>query len=143
MEDKLIIIMVGLPARGKSYTSNNLCRFLNWCGVNCKVFNCGEYRRNILGGFQNSNFFDFENKDNFNKKEEISKRCFNDLLEWIDKYGTVAIFDATNSNKVRRQYLIDKSDSRNVIFLELITNDQSIIDRNLDLKSISPDYIET
>lgn len=140
MDDKLIIIMVGLPARGKSYTSNNLCRFLNWCGVNCKVFNCGEYRRNILGGFQDSNFFDFENKENFNKKEEISKRCFSDLLEWIDKYGTIAIFDATNSNKLRRQYLIDKSGNRNVIFLELITNDQSIIDRNLDLKSISPDY---
>ena len=31
MEDKIIIILVGLPARGKSFTSNNLSRFLNWC----------------------------------------------------------------------------------------------------------------
>ena len=50
MDNKIIIILVGLPARGKSYTSNNLCRFLNWCGINTKVFNCGDYRRKIIGG---------------------------------------------------------------------------------------------
>ena len=57
IDDKLIIALVGLPARGKSYTSNNLCRFLNWCGLKTKVFNSGEYRRILLGGFQDSDFF--------------------------------------------------------------------------------------
>ncbi|KAJ3106149.1 hypothetical protein HDU97_006966 [Phlyctochytrium planicorne] len=44
---KLIIVMVGLPARGKSY--------LSWCGFNTRVFNVGNRRRvmgsdNPLGG---------------------------------------------------------------------------------------------
>lgn len=140
MDDKLIIVMVGLPARGKSYTSNNLCRFLNWCGLNCKVFNCGEYRRAMLKGFQDSTFFDFNNLENYNKKEEISRKCFEDLIKWIDNKGNIAIFDATNSNKMRREYLVNYAVNKNLIFLELITDDEKIISKNLDLKSLSPDY---
>lgn len=141
MDDKLIIVMVGLPARGKSYTSNNLCRFLNWCGVNCKVFNSGDYRRKIMNGFQDSNFFNFDIKENFDKKEEISRICFEELLKWLDDSGKVAIFDATNSNKIRRNFIIKKSNGKNVIFLELITNNEQIINRNIELKSLSADYI--
>ena len=141
--NKIIFVLVGLPARGKSYTSNNLCRYLNWCGIQCKVFNCGDYRRNILKGFQDADFFDFNNKDNFNKKEEISKKCFRDLLKWLET-GDIAIFDATNSNRNRRKYLLDQTKNLNdinLIFLELITDDESIIYKNLELKLLSADYV--
>ncbi|KAK6047447.1 6-phosphofructo-2-kinase [Cooperia oncophora] len=37
--------MVGLPARGKTYISKKLCRYLNWIGIKTRVFNVGEYRR--------------------------------------------------------------------------------------------------
>jgi len=140
MNEKLIIILVGLPARGKSYTSNHINRFLNWCDLKCKVFNSGNYRRDILGGFQDSNFFDFSKKENFNKKEEISKICFNDLINWLEKDGDIAIFDATNSTEERRKYLIDNNKNINTIFIELITDNQDIITKNLDLKKLSPDY---
>ena len=44
--DKLIIVMVGLPASGKSFISNKLCRYLSFFhGATCTVFNNGEYRR--------------------------------------------------------------------------------------------------
>ena len=144
MDNKIIIILVGLPARGKSYTSNNLCRFLNWCGILTKVFNCGDYRRNILGGFQDADFFNFNDKENFDKKEEISKLCFNDLLKWIDSKGEIAIFDATNSNQKRRNYLINKSGKyrNNLLFIELITDDDVIIKNNLKLKLQSRDYLD-
>lgn len=142
MEDKLIIILVGLPARGKSFTSNNLSRFLNWCGLNCKVFNSGEFRRKMLTGFQDSEFF---NNENFDKREEISKLCFEQLLEWLKNDGNIAIFDATNTNVNRRLYLKNKAKENNInnlIFIELITNDNNIINNNLQLKLISPDYID-
>ncbi len=142
MEDKIIIILVGLPARGKSFTSNNLSRFLNWCGINCKVFNSGDYRRKILSGFQDSDFF---NNENFEKREEISKLCFDQLIEWLKNDGNIAIFDATNTNIKRRKYIKDTASSHgisNLIFIELITNDDNIINNNLQLKLISPDYID-
>ena len=37
--------MVGLPARGKTYISRKICRYLSWLGYKCKVFNIGNYRR--------------------------------------------------------------------------------------------------
>src|ERR1700761_1258458 len=43
---KLIIIMVGLPARGKSYISRKLARYLNWLQYETKIFNAGQTRRN-------------------------------------------------------------------------------------------------
>ena len=141
MDEKLIIILVGLPARGKSYTSNNLCRFLNWCGFKTKVFNSGEYRRTLLGGFQDSEFFNYEIKENYDKKEEISKDCFNNLIKWINEKGDIGIFDATNSNKERRDYLKKKSNNINILFVELISDNADIINKNLELKLISPDYI--
>ena len=35
-----VIAMVGLPARGKTYISKKLSRYLNWIGVNTKVRIC-------------------------------------------------------------------------------------------------------
>ena len=32
-----VIAMVGLPARGKTYISKKLSRYLNWIGINTKV----------------------------------------------------------------------------------------------------------
>lgn len=42
---KLVIVMVGLPARGKSYLTNKLCRYLNWLQHDAKIFNVGNTRR--------------------------------------------------------------------------------------------------
>ncbi|EFE44144.1 hypothetical protein TRV_01104 [Trichophyton verrucosum HKI 0517] len=42
---KLVIVMVGLPARGKSYITKKLCRYLNWLQHDTKIFNVGERRR--------------------------------------------------------------------------------------------------
>jgi 6-phosphofructo-2-kinase/fructose-2,6-biphosphatase 2 len=95
-----------------------------------------------MGGFQDASFFDFDNDSNYRTKEQISKICFEELLKWIDKDGVVAIFDSTNSNIERRIYLKNKSKHRNIIFLELITDDEVIIKKNLNLKLISPDYID-
>ena len=46
---KLLIVMVGLPARGKSYISGKLQRYLNWKGYEAVSFNIGSYRRIIVG----------------------------------------------------------------------------------------------
>ena len=37
--------MVGLPARGKSYLTNKLCRYLNWLQYDARIFNVGNTRR--------------------------------------------------------------------------------------------------
>jgi 6-phosphofructo-2-kinase len=44
---KLIIIMVGLPARGKSYITKKLARYLNWLQYETCIFNAGQNRRSM------------------------------------------------------------------------------------------------
>lgn len=59
---KHFICMVGLPARGKTYISKKLCRYLTWIGVQCRVFNVGEYRRKATTQYNNHEFFLCSNK---------------------------------------------------------------------------------
>ena len=42
---KLILVMVGLPARGKSFISSKLQSFLQWSGKRTQIFNAGQKRR--------------------------------------------------------------------------------------------------
>ncbi|EXJ80069.1 6-phosphofructo-2-kinase [Capronia epimyces CBS 606.96] len=46
---KLIIIMVGLPARGKSYITKKIARYLNWLQHPTRIFNVGDRRRVAAG----------------------------------------------------------------------------------------------
>ncbi|OQV07821.1 hypothetical protein CLAIMM_12194 [Cladophialophora immunda] len=46
---KLIIIMVGLPARGKSYIVKKIARYLNWLQHPTRIFNVGDRRRVAAG----------------------------------------------------------------------------------------------
>lgn len=47
---KLVVVMVGLPARGKSYITKKLARYLNWLQHDTKIFNVGARRRTVAGG---------------------------------------------------------------------------------------------
>jgi adenylylsulfate kinase-like enzyme len=47
LEQPLVIAMVGLPARGKSYIVKMIRRYLRWIGFETEVFNVGNYRRKI------------------------------------------------------------------------------------------------
>ncbi|KAJ6010578.1 6-phosphofructo-2-kinase 1 [Penicillium sp. IBT 35674x] len=46
---KLVIVMVGLPARGKSYITKKLARYLNWLQHDTHIFNVGARRRVAAG----------------------------------------------------------------------------------------------
>jgi 6-phosphofructo-2-kinase len=46
---KLVIIMVGLPARGKSYITKKIQRYLSWQQHDTRIFNVGNRRRTAAG----------------------------------------------------------------------------------------------
>ncbi|KAL9320060.1 hypothetical protein ACSQ67_011899 [Phaseolus vulgaris] len=126
-EDRhLAIILVGLPARGKTFTAAKLTRYLRWLGHNTKHFNVGKYRRLKHGAIQSADFFRADNPEGMEARNEVG------------------IFDATNSSKERRNMLMKLAKGRcKIIFLETICNDVNIIERNVRLKiQQSPDYAE-
>jgi hypothetical protein len=60
---KLVIILVGLPGRGKTFLCNKLKCYLNWLGHNTAHFNVGNYRRvqKDTTEVQDASFFDKNN----------------------------------------------------------------------------------
>lgn len=57
-----VIVMIGLPARGKTYMSKKLTRYLNWIGVPTK----GQYGSNIRLTFMWVLTFDLSTGNNAN-----------------------------------------------------------------------------
>ncbi|XP_063064146.1 6-phosphofructo-2-kinase/fructose-2,6-bisphosphatase isoform X3 [Engraulis encrasicolus] len=141
-----MIVMVGLPARGKTYISKKLTRYLNWIGVPTKVFNVGQYRRDATRSYQNYEFFRPDNDEAM----KIRKACALTALKDVSAYftqeqGQVAVFDATNTTRDRREVILSfaKENGYKVFFIESICDDPEIIEENIkQVKLSSPDYID-
>ncbi|CAK9227393.1 unnamed protein product [Sphagnum troendelagicum] len=141
---QLAIILVGLPARGKTFTAAKLTRYLRWLGHDTKHFNVGKYRRLKLGSSQSADFFRGDNQEGIDARNEVAVLAMEDMLAWMEEGGQVGVFDATNSTNARRNMLLKLAEGKcKVIFLETICNDRSVIDTNIRLKiQQSPDYAD-
>ncbi|KAI3383867.1 hypothetical protein SNEBB_003937 [Seison nebaliae] len=142
----LVIAMVGLPARGKSYVSRKLCRYLNWIGIRTKVFNVGEYRRKNCHGYMDKEFFNPSNAEGEQLRDRFAFDAFDDLINWLKTTKSqVAIFDATNSTKKRRDALWKKCCLEfhyQMLFIENICTRKDVIESNVrEVKVTSPDYV--
>ncbi|XP_019167629.1 PREDICTED: 6-phosphofructo-2-kinase/fructose-2,6-bisphosphatase-like [Ipomoea nil] len=144
-EDRhLAIVLVGLPARGKTFTSAKLTRYLRWLGHDTKNFNVGKYRRLKHGTNKWADFFRGDNPEGLEARNEVAALAMEDMIAWMQEGGQVGVFDATNSTRQRRNMLMKMAEGRcKIIFLETICNDPQIIERNIRLKvQQSPDYAE-
>uniref|UniRef100_A0A7E4ZSJ7 6PF2K domain-containing protein n=1 Tax=Panagrellus redivivus TaxID=6233 RepID=A0A7E4ZSJ7_PANRE len=146
-----VIALVGLPARGKTYISHKLCRYLNWIGIKTRAFNVGEYRRKACD-FSNEGKSDFFNPQNLRAvkiRDECARLAMEDMGQYLEnKEGEVAIFDATNTTRERRKWLVDfcKKEDRDpkfrIFFVESVCDDPEIINSNIaEVKISSPDYV--
>jgi len=142
---KLIIILVGLPGRGKTFLCNKLMCYLNWLGHETKHFNVGQYRRkqNEENDVQDASFFDHNNPAGLKAREEALHEALDDMCNWLDTASAqVAIFDATNSTEARRQTLRNRFHNQfQYLFIESICNDTAVLEQNYRYKMMySPDY---
>ncbi len=102
-------MLVGLPARGKSFLARKLQAYLTWYGTHCKIFNVGKYRREAYAQLQqqkeqqqadatdpdanservqtgacDASFFDAENKEAAALREHVAEVALQDMLLWLD-----------------------------------------------------------
>ncbi|CAG8433783.1 11365_t:CDS:10 [Diversispora eburnea] len=148
---KLVVVMVGLPARGKSYITKKLKRYLTWLQYETKVFNVGNLRRhssinnnNPPGSTSHSfSFFDPHNEQAKQLREHIAMECLDELIDWLKKGGRIGIHDATNSTITRRKLImkrIQRESSFKILFIESICTDKKVLEKNMALKLSGPDY---
>ncbi|XP_045851300.1 6-phosphofructo-2-kinase/fructose-2,6-bisphosphatase 1 isoform X2 [Meles meles] len=138
-----MVIMVGLPARGKTYISTKLTRYLNWIGTPTKVFNLGQYRREAVS-YKNYEFFLPDNMEALHIRKQCALAALKDVHDYLShEEGHVAVFDATNTTRERRSLILQfaKEHGYKVFFIESICNDPGIIAENIrQVKLGSPDY---
>jgi 6-phosphofructo-2-kinase len=139
IESKLVIVMVGLPARGKSYVTKKLSRYLNWQQHNVRIFNVGNTRRKAnqnvgpairplpddeepaqkcaeakeSGTAQSADFFSPDNISTFQLREQWAMDTLEELLDFVLlENGSVGILDATNTTVARRRKVFNRVKER-------------------------------
>lgn len=99
-EAKLVVAMVGLPARGKSYLSNKLMRYLRWLEYKVDVFNVGQLRRRKARDQQeagkqktdhSADYFSASNEKASALREELATETLESLIRWVKAEGNVGI----------------------------------------------------
>ncbi|KAG0258765.1 hypothetical protein BG011_003095 [Mortierella polycephala] len=140
----IAIILVGLPARGKTAISRSLCRYLRWLGVQTQVFSLGNYRRQLIGVELTNDFFSPANKATAELRTKIADACLDDMVQWFAQGGQVGILDGSNTTEERRHQLVERLKVCKVhpMFIETICDNQVIVDANIrSVKVSSPDYV--
>ncbi|MCA9648244.1 MAG: 6-phosphofructo-2-kinase/fructose-2,6-bisphosphatase [Polyangiaceae bacterium] len=140
----IALVMVGLPARGKTYISRKISRYLSWLGYQTRVFNVGNYRRARLGAAQAHAFFDPTNAEGVEARRQLAMAALRDMLKWLKGGGQVGIYDATNTTRGRRRLVLEECDKAGVqvVFVESIC-DSAVVEANIrEVKLGSPDYVD-
>lgn len=136
MESQLYIAMVGLPARGKSVVARKIKENLEKEGVRIQVFNNGDVRRRLLP--ENTSHADFYNPDNPKcamLREEIALVNIYEAKNYLRDGGQVAILDATNVSRARRNKLRCHLTDHPLLFIECVNTDKDLVAASIARKT--------
>ncbi|KAF9528686.1 cytoplasmic protein [Crepidotus variabilis] len=143
----ILVMTIGLPARGKTHISRALERYLRWTGVKTQVISLGDYRRKNLGGAQKlpPDYFTLGEKspETIALRKKISEGCEKLIWEFFESGGQVVIYDANNGAAHVRNAVAERFDKAgiHVIMLESMCDNKEIIEANIrSVKISSPDY---
>lgn len=144
---KLCVVIVGLPARGKSFISQKIVRYLSWLSIPTESFNCSANLLNILkeSSLTTQDLFCSGNSPDDHVLQKTREITLNQILQWFAKVDScgVAIYDGTNATRAERKWIDDTLQSQNIstVFLESFCDDKSIIDVNIkDIETTSPEF---
>lgn len=148
--DKLVVVMVGLPGRGKTYIARKLARYLRFFhGAPAEVMNIGNYRRKLFGAEQTHEFFDYTNEKHMDDRFRAAELAMQDLKKYItsgNELGRVAVFDGSNIQRFRRKWILKEllpivQSKTHIIFVECVTTDSQVLNIHLEgIQRSLPDY---
>ncbi|KAI9216598.1 6-phosphofructo-2-kinase-domain-containing protein [Blastocladiella britannica] len=140
----ICLVPVGLPARGKTFMSSKVGRYLRWLGVKTRVFNVGDYRRKMFGVTPGHEIFNPGDANAMTVRNAAGDAAFDEMLQFFKDGGQVGIYDHTLTiMRSKREEIAEKLAHSNVqvIFVEMICDNQSVIESNIrEVKLSLPDY---
>lgn len=143
---KTLVILVGLPASGKSTVSKQLAQMLKSNDYKTLIYNAGNIRRTMKQTFSDADFFDPKNKQARSQRELYATMSMENLLEdFRHNRITVGCLDATNTTKARRARMIEMARASgisfaNIVVLDISCTDEKLLTFNIAGKASNVDY---
>ncbi|CBJ26821.1 conserved unknown protein [Ectocarpus siliculosus] len=145
-DGKLIVAMVGLPGRGKSFVARSILRHLDWMGLKSRIFSTKDRRRKEIAVYEPVNYFDAGGEGE-KIRERLAAEMLAEALEALQSDIDIAIYDASNINSERRRVLNNTVAASGlhakVVFIESICKDEELVRRNIvAIQESSPEYVQ-
>lgn len=133
---RLVIAMVGLPARGKSTMARKIARTLELDEVRVRIFNNGDLRRErAVTNTSGPEFFSPANPQGVALRDEWFQINLQRSRAFLENEGEVAIIDASNVTRSRRQAISAAYPHLPVFFVECVNTDEEALEANLERKA--------
>ncbi|KAJ5936479.1 hypothetical protein N7454_005114 [Penicillium verhagenii] len=133
---RIVIITVGLPARGKTL------------GVKTRIFHLGDYRRATIPfgeDMPDDYFYVNATASSVLLRQKIVRKCREDIYHFLNhENGQIAIYDSVNPLASGRRSLAKEFAKHDIetLFIESWCDDERIIEENVRrVKISSPDYV--
>ncbi len=124
--------MVGLPARGKSTIATKLKESLVHESIKTRIFNNGDLRRKMVGcNTSYARFFDPNNSEGVAIREQIALINMERAKKYLNSVGNVAILDASNVSRGRRESIQTRLNDHPILFIECMNNDEDILSASI------------
>jgi broad specificity phosphatase PhoE/predicted kinase len=138
---KACLVLVGLPARGKSTLALRLRDGLEAEGVKTRIFNNGVLRRAHYGEASSEPwFYDPHNAEGNRARDELSRMNMRAARQFLDECGHVAILDATNASRARRDMLEEDFRGVPVLYIECVNEDKDLVAASIQRKVRLPEF---
>ena len=138
---RLCIVLVGLPARGKSTLALRLRDGLEAEGLRVRIFNNGVLRRIHYGEASAEPwFYDPDNEEGCKARDYLSQLNFQEAKVFLDSGGHVAILDATNAGHNRRDMLEKALEGRCTLYIECVNQDEELVAASIQRKVRLPEF---
>ncbi|KAM3139147.1 6-phosphofructo-2-kinase/fructose-2 [Paramecium bursaria] len=132
-QKKLIIGMVGLPARGKTHISFKINRYLNWIGVKSQMFFL-----NTLAYEEKNVDFNIEiepYKEEYQQmKKDLKQKLQIKLSQFLQNGGDVALYNGicyTREERAQTMEFFNTIPDVKVFWIESICDDERVIYENI------------
>ncbi|MFZ5759876.1 MAG: bifunctional nucleoside/nucleotide kinase/histidine phosphatase family protein [Thermodesulfobacteriota bacterium] len=136
MQEKLVIAMAGLPARGKSTMAMKIARTLELDDVLVRIFNNGALRRKLSKEDTSSpDFFSPQNPKGMHLREKCARMNLDMARAYLDDGGQVVIIDASNVTRSRRRMIEETFPATPIFFIECVNIDEEANEASLEHKA--------
>lgn len=141
-DEKLYIVLMGLPARGKSTLGVRLRESFHKDNIPTRLFNNGNLRRAYrpAGETSYAEFYAPQNSAAVALRDKFAGMNMERAKAYLRNSGQVAILDATNASRRRRAMIEEFLDDHPLLFIECMNDDEEILNLSILEKTKLPEF---